>query len=105
MHFIYNMQVIETCGCYDFDDQIIKNGDLEELHEFRSETFGTLYLALYYGKWRGTDVAIKRFKKSCFAGGSSEQEKFVSNVSINIFSHLIASSSMRSFRCHQMRRH
>ena len=88
------MQVIETCGCYDFDDQIIKNCDLEELHEFRSETFGTLY----YGKWRGIDVAIKRFKKSCFAGGSSEQEKFVSNVSINIFSHLIASSSMRSFR-------
>jgi len=69
MHFICNMQVIETCGCHDFDDQIIKNGDLEELHEFRSETFGTLY----YGKWRGIDVAIKRFKKSCFAGGSSEQ--------------------------------
>jgi len=59
--------------------QIIKNGDLEELHEFRSETFGTLYLALYYGKWRGTDVAIKRFKKSCFAGGSSEQEKFTND--------------------------
>ena len=78
------MQVIETCGCYDFDDQIIKNGDLEELHEFRSETFGTLYLALYYGKWRGTDVAIKRIKKSCFAGRSSEQEKLVSSVSINI---------------------
>ncbi|RLM99700.1 uncharacterized protein C2845_PM06G32720 [Panicum miliaceum] len=51
--------------------QIIKNGDLEELRELGSGTFGTVY----YGKWRGTDVAIKRIKKSCFAGRSSEQEK------------------------------
>ena len=88
------MQVIEKCGCHDFDDQIIKNGDLEELRELGSGTFGTVY----YGKWRGTDVAIKCIKKSCFAGRSSEEEKLVSNVSINIFSHLIASSFMRSFR-------
>ncbi|KAL6622549.1 hypothetical protein ACP70R_032428 [Stipagrostis hirtigluma subsp. patula] len=51
--------------------QIIKNGDLEELRELGSGTFGTVY----YGKWRGTDVAIKRIKKSCFAGRSSEQDK------------------------------
>ncbi|XP_062202519.1 uncharacterized protein LOC133904894 [Phragmites australis] len=51
--------------------QIIRNGDLEELRELGSGTFGTVY----YGKWRGTDVAIKRIKKSCFAGKSSEQEK------------------------------
>ncbi|XP_062203666.1 uncharacterized protein LOC133905891 isoform X2 [Phragmites australis] len=51
--------------------QIIRNGDLEELRELGSGTFGTVY----YGKWRGTDVAIKRIKKSCFAGRSSEQEK------------------------------
>uniref|UniRef100_A0A2P2M006 Uncharacterized protein LOC105121394 n=2 Tax=Rhizophora mucronata TaxID=61149 RepID=A0A2P2M006_RHIMU len=51
--------------------QIIKNEDLEELRELGSGTFGTVY----HGKWRGTDVAIKRIKKSCFAGRSSEQER------------------------------
>ncbi|XP_058096453.1 uncharacterized protein LOC131242065 isoform X2 [Magnolia sinica] len=53
------------------DLQIIKNEDLEELKELGSGTFGTVY----HGKWRGTDVAIKRIKKSCFAGRSSEQER------------------------------
>lgn len=51
--------------------QIIRNDDLEELRELGSGTFGTVY----HGKWRGTDVAIKRIKKSCFAGRSSEQER------------------------------
>ncbi|XP_073284119.1 uncharacterized protein [Primulina huaijiensis] len=51
--------------------QIIKNADLEDLQELGSGTFGTVY----YGKWRGTDVAIKRIKKSCFAGRLSEQER------------------------------
>ncbi|PIA36158.1 hypothetical protein AQUCO_03400222v1 [Aquilegia coerulea] len=51
--------------------QIIKNADLEELRELGSGTFGTVY----HGKWRGTDVAIKRIKKSCFSGRSSEQER------------------------------
>ncbi|KAF7057026.1 hypothetical protein CFC21_064374 [Triticum aestivum] len=51
--------------------QIIRNADLEELRELGSGTFGTVY----HGKWRGSDVAIKRIKKSCFAGRSSEQEK------------------------------
>ncbi|KAI3755981.1 hypothetical protein L1987_55792 [Smallanthus sonchifolius] len=51
--------------------QIIRNEDLEELKELGSGTFGTVY----HGKWRGTDVAIKRIKKSCFAGRSSEQER------------------------------
>ncbi|KAB1227813.1 Serine/threonine-protein kinase EDR1 [Morella rubra] len=51
--------------------QIIKNEDLEELWELGSGTFGTVY----HGKWRGTDVAIKRIKKSCFTGRSSEQER------------------------------
>ncbi|PKA58775.1 Serine/threonine-protein kinase EDR1 [Apostasia shenzhenica] len=50
---------------------IIKNADLEELRELGSGTFGTVY----HGKWRGTDVAIKRIKKSCFAGRSSEQDR------------------------------
>ncbi|KAM7501556.1 hypothetical protein LguiB_000460 [Lonicera macranthoides] len=51
--------------------QTIKNADLEELQELGSGTYGTVY----YGKWRGTDVAIKRIKKSCFSGRSSEQER------------------------------
>ncbi|XP_004516000.1 uncharacterized protein [Cicer arietinum] len=51
--------------------QIIRNVDLEELMELGSGTYGTVY----HGKWRGTDVAIKRIKKSCFGGRSSEQER------------------------------
>ncbi|XP_027064032.1 uncharacterized protein [Coffea arabica] len=51
--------------------QLINNKDLEELRELGSGTFGTVY----HGKWRGTDVAIKRIKKSCFIGRSSEQER------------------------------
>ncbi|XP_022943483.1 uncharacterized protein LOC111448239 [Cucurbita moschata] len=51
--------------------QIIKNNDLEELKELGSGTFGTVY----HGKWRGTDVAIKRIKKTCFMGRSSELER------------------------------
>ncbi|KAL0300950.1 UNVERIFIED_CONTAM: putative serine/threonine-protein kinase DDB [Sesamum radiatum] len=51
--------------------QIIENADLEELRELGSGTFGTVY----HGKWRGSDVAIKRIKKSCFTGRQSEQER------------------------------
>ncbi|KAL2929880.1 Serine/threonine-protein kinase CTR1 [Bienertia sinuspersici] len=51
--------------------QIIKNDDLEELRELGSGTFGTVY----HGKWRGTDVAIKRINDRCFAGKPSEQER------------------------------
>lgn len=51
--------------------QIIKNADLEELQELGSGTFGTVY----HGKWRGSDVAIKRIKNSCFAGRPSQQER------------------------------
>ncbi|XP_058725478.1 protein NLP1-like [Vicia villosa] len=52
-------------------NKVIKNEDLEELKELGSDTFGTVY----HGKWRGTDVAIKIIKKSCFTGRSSEQER------------------------------
>ncbi|XP_002513363.2 uncharacterized protein LOC8272582 isoform X1 [Ricinus communis] len=54
--------------------QVIKNDDLEELRELGSGTFGTVY----HGKWRGSDVAIKRLKKICFSGRSSEQERLTS---------------------------
>lgn len=40
-----------------------------------SGTFGTVY----HGKWRGTDVAIKRINDRCFAGKPSEQERMVSD--------------------------
>ncbi|KAM7263447.1 hypothetical protein ACFE04_001130 [Oxalis oulophora] len=53
--------------------QIIPNGDLEELRELGSGTFGTVY----HGKWRGTDVAIKRINDRCFGGKPSEQEQMV----------------------------
>ncbi|MED6180820.1 hypothetical protein PIB30_013903 [Stylosanthes scabra] len=53
--------------------QVIKNCDLEELTELGSGTFGTVY----HGKWRGTDVAIKRITDRCFAGKPSEQERMV----------------------------
>ncbi|CAN8258249.1 unnamed protein product [Cochlearia groenlandica] len=51
--------------------QMIRNADLEDLTELGSGTYGTVY----HGTWRGTDVAIKRIRKSCFAGRSSEQER------------------------------
>ncbi|XP_022760862.1 uncharacterized protein LOC111307075 [Durio zibethinus] len=51
--------------------QIIKDADVEELQELGSGTFGTVY----HAKWRGTDVAIKRIKESCFSGRSSEKER------------------------------
>jgi len=67
--------------------QNIQNDDLEELQELGSGTFGTVY----HGKWRGTDVAIKRIKSSCFSGRSSEQEQLVGPVNDNLvgFSRII----------------
>lgn len=58
--------------------QIIKNAELEELRELGFGTYGTVY----HGRWRGSDVAIKRIKKSCFAGRSSEEEHLVGHPSI-----------------------
>jgi len=57
-----------------FLQQTVKNDDLEELRELGSGTYGTVY----HGKWRGTDVAIKRIRASCFAGQPSEKERLVS---------------------------
>ncbi|GER41405.1 protein kinase-like protein [Striga asiatica] len=51
--------------------QTIKNEDLEEIRELGSGTYG----AVYHGKWKGSDVAIKRIKASCFAGRPSERER------------------------------
>lgn len=59
--------------------QIIRNTDLEELTELGSGTFGTVY----HGKWRGSDVAIKRINDRCFAGKPSEQDKMVRTYQIH----------------------
>ncbi|KAG9149317.1 hypothetical protein Leryth_003296 [Lithospermum erythrorhizon] len=53
--------------------QIIKNADLEDLRELGSGTFGTVY----HGRWRGSDVAIKRIRKTCFSGRLSEQDRLI----------------------------
>ena len=52
---------------------MIKNSDLEELQELGAGAFGTVY----HGKWRGTDVAIKRINDRVFSGKPSEQERAV----------------------------
>ncbi|XVF47725.1 hypothetical protein PTKIN_Ptkin03bG0134000 [Pterospermum kingtungense] len=55
--------------------QTIKNDDLEEIRELGSGTYG----AVYHGKWKGSDVAIKRIKASCFAGKPSERERLIAD--------------------------
>nr|KAJ0190487.1 hypothetical protein LSAT_V11C800424780 [Lactuca sativa] len=59
--------------------QIIKNAELEELRELGFGTYGTVY----HGRWRGSDVAIKRIKKSCFAGRSSEEEHLWTSIIVH----------------------
>lgn len=68
--------------CLGFDGrliifQTIKNDDLEEIRELGSGTYGSVY----HGKWKGSDVAIKRIKASCFAGRPSERARLVIFVS------------------------
>ncbi|KAM7252701.1 hypothetical protein ACFE04_008210 [Oxalis oulophora] len=55
--------------------QTIKNDDLEQIRELGSGTYG----AVYHGKWKGSDVAIKRIKASCFAGRPSERERLIAD--------------------------
>ncbi|XP_066389268.1 uncharacterized protein [Miscanthus floridulus] len=53
--------------------QIISNEDLEDLREMGSGAFGTVF----HGKWKGTDVAIKRIKNSCFMLPSPQADKLI----------------------------
>ncbi|KAK4337554.1 hypothetical protein RND71_042041 [Anisodus tanguticus] len=55
--------------------QTIKNEDLEEIRELGSGTYGSVF----HGKWKGSDVAIKRIKASCFAGRPSERERLIAD--------------------------
>lgn len=55
--------------------QSIRNDDLEEIRQLGSGTYG----AVYHGKWKGSDVAIKRIKASCFAGKPSERERMIAD--------------------------
>nr|GLL33024.1 uncharacterized protein LOC109156839 isoform X1 [Ipomoea trifida] len=55
--------------------QTIRNEDLEEIRELGSGTYGSVY----HGKWKGSDVAIKRIKASCFAGKPSERERLIAD--------------------------
>ncbi|KAL3623878.1 hypothetical protein CASFOL_032694 [Castilleja foliolosa] len=55
--------------------QTIRNEDLEEIRELGSGTYGSVY----HGKWKGSDVAIKRIKASCFAGRPSERERLIAD--------------------------
>ncbi|KAL6330992.1 hypothetical protein AAG906_009420 [Vitis piasezkii] len=53
--------------------QTIKNSDLEYIKELGSGTYGTVS----YGKWKGSDVAIKRIKPSCFTEDTLEEDRLV----------------------------
>ncbi|KAA8535051.1 hypothetical protein F0562_030054 [Nyssa sinensis] len=55
--------------------QTIKNSDLEYIKELGSGTYGTVF----YGKWKGSDVAIKRLKPSCFTEGAVEEDRLVAD--------------------------
>ncbi|XP_072994329.1 uncharacterized protein [Typha latifolia] len=55
--------------------QTIKTSDLEELRELGSGTYGTVF----YGKWKGSDVAIKRLRPNVFGGGGFVEERMVAD--------------------------
>ncbi|KAG6723879.1 hypothetical protein I3842_03G229100 [Carya illinoinensis] len=55
--------------------QTIRNTDLEYIRELGSGTYGTVF----YGKWKGSDVAIKRINTSCFTEVSLEKDRLVAD--------------------------
>ncbi|PWA62997.1 PB1 domain, Protein kinase domain, Ephrin receptor type-A /type-B [Artemisia annua] len=55
--------------------QTIRNDDLEEIRQLGAGTYGSVY----HGKWKGSDVAIKRIKASCFAVKPTERERMIAD--------------------------
>ncbi|XWS26959.1 hypothetical protein CRYUN_Cryun26dG0074900 [Craigia yunnanensis] len=55
--------------------QTIRSSDLEYIKELGAGAYGTVF----YGKWKGSDVAIKRLKPTCFSGGSVEEERLAAD--------------------------
>jgi predicted Ser/Thr protein kinase len=53
--------------------QTIKNTELEYIKEIGSGMYGTVY----YGKWKGSAVAIKKIKPSCFTEDSLGEDRLV----------------------------
>ncbi|XP_022732217.1 dual specificity protein kinase shkE-like isoform X2 [Durio zibethinus] len=53
--------------------QTIRSSELEYIKELGEGACGTVF----YGKWKGSDVAIKRLKPRCFSEGSVEEERLV----------------------------
>ena len=53
--------------------QTIEESDLEYIEKLGSGNYGTVY----YGKWKGSDVAIKKIKPSCFCGDAKEDDGLV----------------------------
>ncbi|KAF6144854.1 hypothetical protein GIB67_001865 [Kingdonia uniflora] len=66
---------------FEWHQKIIMNEDLEELKELGSGTFGSVY----HGKWRGTDIAIKRIKKICCTDRSSDQERLEVDILLKFY--------------------
>jgi hypothetical protein len=59
---------VPVAYAYTQGSQTIKNDDIREL------VSGT-YRNVFYGKWKGSDVAVKRIKASCFTDRRSEQQR------------------------------
>lgn len=59
--------------------QTINNCDLEYIKELGSGTYGSVY----HGKWKGSDVAVKRIKPSCFTEGAFEKDRLVITIHIH----------------------
>ncbi|KAK1399992.1 hypothetical protein POM88_009855 [Heracleum sosnowskyi] len=55
--------------------QAINNSDLEYIKELGSGTYGTVF----YGKWKGSDVAIKKLKPCFFNGGAVEENRLIAD--------------------------
>lgn len=84
---------ISSLSTYLHSIQTIRNDDLEEIRELGSGTYGSVY----HGKWKGSDVAIKRIKASCFAGRPSERERLVHYSYQHTFFYLLGFTLLQMF--------